>query len=121
MQNYFIPTAPTEFEEKASAFHQFCLTKIEEKNIDHNCNVNMDKVPLPFDMSAYRNIEQIGANSVPIMTTVNEKTSCTVVLASSSSGLKLPPMVILRKALPKGNFPDQIVVKANEKGWLTRI
>ena len=110
---------PSDFEEKASTFRQFCLMKIEEKNIDHNCIVNMDEVPVPFDMPPNRTIEQVGANSVPIITTGNEKTSCTVVLACSSSGLKLPPMVIFkRKTLPKGNFPDGVVVKANEKGWM---
>ena len=110
---------PADFEEKASAFREFCLVKIEEKNIDHNCIVNMDEVPIPFVMPANRTIEQVGANSVPIMTTGNEKTSCTVVLACSSSGLKLPPMVIFRrKTLPKSKFPDGVLVKANEKGWM---
>ena len=110
---------PADFEEKASAFREFCLAKIEEKNIDHNCILYMNEVPIPFDVLANRTIEQIGANSVPIMTTANEKASCTVVLACSSSGLKLPPMVIFkRKTLPKGKFPDGVVVKANEKGWM---
>ena len=110
---------PADFEENASAFRQFCLMKIAEKNIDRNCIVNMDKVPVPFDMPANRTVKQVDANSVPIITTGNEKTSCTVVLACSSSGLKLPPMVIFkRKTLPKGNFPDWVVVQANEKGWM---
>ena len=70
-------------------------------------------------MPANHTIEQVGAKSVPIMTTGNEKTSCTAVLACSSSGLKLPPMVIFkRKTLPKGKFPDGVVVVANEKGWM---
>ena len=47
--------------------------KIEEKNIDRNCIVNMDEVPVPFDMPANRTIEQVGADSVPIMTTGNKK------------------------------------------------
>ena len=33
----------------------------------------MDEVPVPFDMPANRTIEQVGAKSVPIMTTGNEK------------------------------------------------
>ena len=32
----------------------------------------MDEVPIPFDMPANRTIKQVGANSVPIMTTGNE-------------------------------------------------
>ena len=110
---------PADFEEKASIFREFCQTKITEKNIHHDNIFNMDEVSIPFDMPANHTIEQVGAKSVPIMTTGNEKTSCTVVLACSSSGLKLPPMVIFkRKTLPKGKFPDGVVVKANEKGWM---
>jgi len=110
---------PADFEEKAGIFREFCHTKIAEKNIHQDCIFNMDEVPIPFDMPANRTIEQIGANSVPIVTTGNEKTSCTVVLACSSSGFKLPPMVIFkRKTLPKGKFPDGVAVKANEKGWM---
>ena len=26
--------------------------------------------------------------------------------------------IFKRKTLPKGNFPDGVVVKANEKGWM---
>lgn len=110
---------PADFKEKASIFREFCQKKIVEKSIHYDCIFNMDEVPIPFDMPANRTIEQVGANSVPIMTTGNEKTTCTVVLACSSSGLKLSPMVIFkRKTLPKGKFPDGVVVKANEKGWM---
>ena len=73
------PRLPSDFKEKASTFHQFCLMKTEEKNKDHNCIVNMDKVPGPFDMPANRTIEQVGANSVPIITMGNEKT-CSLLL-----------------------------------------
>ena len=62
-----------DFKEKASTFGKFCLIKIQEKNIDHNCIFNMNEVPVPFDMPANRTIEQVGANLVPIMTTGNEK------------------------------------------------
>ena len=41
-----------DFKEKASTFREFCLMKIEEKNIDHNCIVNMNKVLVSFDMPA---------------------------------------------------------------------
>ena len=70
---------PADFEEKGNTFRKFCLMKIEEINVDHNCIFNMDEVPVPFDMPANRTIEQVGANLVPIMTTGNEKTFCTVV------------------------------------------
>ena len=77
---------PADFEEKASTFREFCSMKIEEKIVDHNCIVNTVEVPVPFDMPANRTIEQVDANSVPIMTTGSEKTSCTVALVCSSSG-----------------------------------
>ena len=64
---------PADFEEKASTFHEFCSMKIEEKIVDHNCIVNTVEVPVPFDMPANRTIKQVGANSVPLMTTGKEK------------------------------------------------
>ena len=81
---------PADFEEKASTFGEFCLMKIEEKTIDHTCIINMNEVSVPFNMPANRTIELVGANSVPIMATENEKASYTVVLACSLSRLKLP-------------------------------
>ena len=79
----------------------------------------MDEVPVPFDMPADRTFALVGADAVPIITTGKKNTTCTVVLSCSSSGLKLLPTVIFKmKTLPKGKFPDGVVVKANEKRWI---
>lgn len=70
----------------------------------------MDEVPLTFDL--------------PLTWTVNkkghERTHFTCVLSCAASELKLPPMVIFKwLTMPKEKFPKEIVVKVNEKGWMT--
>ena len=42
-------------------------------------------------------------------------------LAATADGRKLPPLLILkRKTLPKsGAFPKDVIVRAQEKGWIT--
>ena len=59
-------------------------------------------------MPANRTIEQVGANSVPVMTTGNEKN---IMYCCFSMFFKWI------KAATNGNgkFPDKVVVKANEK------
>ena len=112
---------PSDFKEKASrpTFRQFCLMKIEEKNKDHNCIVNMDEVPGPFDMPANRTIEQVGAKSVSIITMGNEKNIMYCCFSMFFKWIKVASNGIFkRKTLPKGNFPDGVVVKANEKRWM---
>lgn len=40
-------------------------------------------------------------------------------LACTADGGKLPPYVIFkRKTLPKEKFPDGVIVKVHEKGWM---
>lgn len=79
----------------------------------------MDEVPLTFDCPPNRTVTTTGEKCVSITTTGHEKTSFTCVLACSASGEKLKPMLIFkRKTLPKENFPADIVVRCNEKGWM---
>ena len=52
-----------------------------------------------------------------VKTTGHEKDHFTVVLACTADGAKLKPMVIL-KTMPKGNFPDGIVLHVHPKGWM---
>uniref|UniRef100_A0A8C3TJ34 HTH CENPB-type domain-containing protein n=1 Tax=Catharus ustulatus TaxID=91951 RepID=A0A8C3TJ34_CATUS len=109
----------TDYKEKLAAFWSYCKSKISEKNIQPHCIINMDKVPLTFDMPLTRSVEHTGTPTVPIRTTGNKKTSFTVVLGISSDGQKLHPMVIFkRKTLPKDKFPKGIKVEVNPKGWM---
>jgi hypothetical protein len=64
-------------------------------------------------------IEKQGVRSVTIKTTGAEKQRCTVMLAVTADGGKLPPHVIFkRKTLPKEKFPPGIHVRVQEKGWM---
>ncbi|KAF4798791.1 pogo transposable element with KRAB [Turdus rufiventris] len=110
---------PADNEEKLATFRSYCKSKISEKNIQPHCIINMDEVPLTFDMLLTRTVEQTGTAIVPIRTTGNKKTSFTVVLGVSSNGQKLCPMVIFKiKTLPKDKFPKGIFVAVNPKGWM---
>jgi hypothetical protein len=58
---------------------------------------------------------------VLLNTTQCEKLHLTVILAATANGRKLPPLLILkRRTLPKSEaFPKDVIVRAQEKGWMT--
>jgi hypothetical protein len=110
---------PQDYEEKLAAFRAFCAEKMAAHNIEPDHIINMDEVPLTFDLPLNRTVEQTGAHSVSIKTTGHEKASFTAVLAVTGAGTKLPPMLIFkRKTMPKEKFPAGIVITVNEKGWM---
>lgn len=66
----------------------------------------MDEVPLTFDVSPSRTVDTTGEKTVSIVTTGNEKTSLTCVLACGANGEKLTPLLVFKhKTMPTGNFP----------------
>ncbi|KAF4804496.1 pogo transposable element with KRAB domain-like protein [Turdus rufiventris] len=108
-----------DYEEKVATFRSYCKSKIAENNIQAKHIINMDEVPLTFDMPLTRTVEKTETPTVPVRTTGNEKSSFTIVLSVLSDGQKLSPMVIFkRKTFPKDKFPDRIVVAVNPKGWM---
>ncbi|KAF4804982.1 pogo transposable element with KRAB domain-like protein [Turdus rufiventris] len=110
---------PADYEEKLVTFLSYCKSKISEKNIQPHCIINMDEVPLTFDMPLTRTMQQTRTSMVPIKNTGSKKTLFTVVLGILSNGQKLRPMVIFkRKVLPKDKFPKGIDVAMNPKGWM---
>ena len=110
---------PKDYQEKLATFRAYCKNKITEKKIHPEHIMNMDEIPLTFDIPVNRTVEKRGTSTVSIRTTGNEKSSFTVVLACHANGQKLPPMVIFkRKTLPKENFPAGVVIKVNPKGWM---
>jgi hypothetical protein len=58
---------------------------------------------------------------VPAKTTGKGELRYTVVLAAMASGTKLPSMVIFKglKDIPKGHFPNDVVVQVSEKGYMS--
>ena len=98
-------------------FRTYCKNNITEKKIRPEHIINMDEVPLTFDIPVNRTVDKMGAHTVNIRTTGNEKLPFTVVLTCQANGQKLLTMVIFkRKTLPKENFPASVVIKANSKG-----
>ncbi|CAJ0603024.1 unnamed protein product [Cylicocyclus nassatus] len=66
-----------------------------------------------------RTVDQVGADAVRINSTGHEKSNFTVVLSATVAGEKLRQMVIFKKKrIPKDNFPTEVIVRANEKGWM---
>lgn len=110
---------PEDHKEKIAAFQAFVAEQTKKFNLGSDHIINMDEVPLTFDIPMNRTINAQGASSVTIRTTGHEKASFTVVLGCTASGKKLPPMVIFkRKMAIKEKFPPGIVVHQNEKGWM---
>lgn len=110
---------PEDFKEKLATFRQYCSEKVTTYTMDPDRVINMDEVPLTFDMPMNRTVEKKGTASISIKTTGHEKASFTLVLAVTAGGTKLPPMIIFkRKTMPKEKFPKGIVVQVNEKGWM---
>lgn len=79
----------------------------------------MDEVSLTFDVPRSRTVDKTGEKTVLTVTTRNKKTSLTCVLACAANGEKLKPLLIFkRKIMPKGNFPPDVIIRCNEKGWM---
>lgn len=109
---------PDDWEIKRSDFLKFTHEQIKENKFSTDQVINMDEVPLTFDCPPSRTVNKVGESTVGIITTGHEKTSFTCVLSCTASGVKLNPILIFkRKTLPKGDFPKDILIRANEKGW----
>ncbi|KAF4795049.1 hypothetical protein TURU_096745 [Turdus rufiventris] len=65
---------PADYEEKLASFRSYCKSRISEKNIQPDHIINMDEVPLTFDMPLNRTVERIGTSTVSVRTTGNKKT-----------------------------------------------
>lgn len=102
---------------------QAFLAYVMYMRIDHDYPLgliaNMDETPVTFDLPSNTTIDETGARSISIRTTGHEKTNFTVVLSCMADGTKLPPLVIFKlKKIPRGNFPPEVVVRANQTGWM---
>lgn len=110
---------PHDHMEKCAEFRRFVQN--EMMNISAHNLGNMDEVPVPFDIVFGRTVDRAGKDSIKIDSTGHEKSNFTVVLAVMADGQKLKPMLIFKKKLmPKGPFPDDVVIKTNTKGWMTQ-
>ena len=91
----------------------------EEYSVRADNIVNMDEVPLTFNIPMEKTVDSHGVNSVTIKTTGHEKMHFRCALAVTASGKKLPLMLIFkRKTMPKEHFPVVVVVRVTIKGWM---
>lgn len=110
---------PPDYQEKITNFGEFTQRKIEEYSIGPDQIINMDEVPLTFDLPLTRTVNKKGESSITLRTTGHERTNFTCVLGCTASGLKLPPMVIFKRiTMPKEKIPNGISFKVNKKGWM---
>lgn len=110
---------PPDWEQKLHDFHSFVQNEIVQLKLKYCDIINMDEVPMSFDIPASRSVANKGVKTVAIDTTGHERTNFTVVLACTASGAKLKPMVIFKKVtMPRETLPGGISVVCNKKGWM---
>ena len=64
-------------------------------------------------------IEQRDTKTVSILSTGHERSNFTIVLACLADGTKLPPVIIFKLVnVPREEFPDRVIIRANAKGWM---
>lgn len=110
---------PENWEERMANFREFVGKAIEESGLTPGDVINMDEVPMSFDIPATRTVAEAGTKSIAIKTTGHERTCLTVVLACTASGVKLKPMLIFKRVtMPREKLPNSVVVHCNKKGWM---
>lgn len=121
---------PPDHGEKIANFHKFIQTKIVENSIGPDDIINMDEVPLTFDLPFIRTVNKKGEASVTLKTTGHERTHFTCVLGCTASGLKLPPIyqmclcMILQEAwqhMQTSASLPYLFLDQMKEGWLQRI
>ncbi|CAI7843731.1 unnamed protein product, partial [Closterium sp. NIES-53] len=104
---------------QSKEFWQFFRNARNEYAIDNRYIINADQTPLWLEMPATTTVEQTGVKSVPIRSAGYQKERVTVMLACTATGEKLKVWVFFkRKTLPKGDFPNDVVVGCQANGWM---
>jgi len=111
---------PKHFEQKLLNYQQYITNLKKTGNFLMGQMANADETAIYLDMPPNYTLEKKGVE-VLLKTTGCEKLRLTVMLAATADGRKLPPLLILkRKTLPKPEaFPKDVIVRAQEKGWMT--
>ena len=66
----------------------------------------MDETPLAFDLPSNTTIEQAGTKTASILSTRHDHSNFTVII------FKL-------KKIPREEFPDGVIIRANPEGWMS--
>ena len=110
---------PDNLNEKQQEFLAFIMYRRIQHDYPLTLIGNMDETPMTFDLPSNTTIDETGTRSVSIRITGHEKSNFTVVLTCMADGTKLPPLVIFKlKKIPRGNFPQEVIVRANPTGWM---
>lgn len=74
---------PDDFKEKMASFQAFVKEQIQAHDVRPNHIVNIDEVPLTFDILMGRTVAKKSEKTVSVRTIGHEKSDFTVVLASA--------------------------------------
>jgi len=112
---------PKDFEQKLLNYQWYITNLRKTGNFLMGQMANADEMTIYLDMLPNYTLEKKGVKEVLLKTTGCEKLCLTVMLAATADGRKLLPLLILkRKTLPKSEaFPKDVIVRAQEKGWMT--
>ncbi len=111
---------PPHYEQKLVEYQRYVIQLRRKMDYALSNMGNADETPVYFDMTRSTTIAEKGARDVKILSTGHEKLRVTVMLSVTADGHKLPPFLILkRKTRPKEKFPNDVIVRAQEKGWMT--
>ena len=58
---------PADMEDKVIEFHRFVLRSSQHWGYDLSCILNMDKMPMQFELPATRTLEFTGSRTVPVL------------------------------------------------------
>src|SRR5436190_20706086 len=110
---------PEDYVEQQSEFLSYVLYCRNEHNYPLTLMGNMDETPMTFNLPSNTTIEQSGTKTISILTTGHERSNFTVILTCMADRTKLLPVIIFKlKNVPKGVFPDGVIIRANSKGWM---
>lgn len=91
-----------------ASFQAFVNEKVQDHDVRPSHIVNMDEVPLTFDLPMGRTAAEKGENTISVRTTGHEKSHFTVVLPCCADGTKLPSVIIFKRKTPtKDVFPPE--------------
>jgi hypothetical protein len=110
---------PDDYVELQNSFLSYILYQRKENQYPLSLIGNMDETPLSFNLPNSTTIEQRGTKTVSILSTGHERSNFTVVLGCLADGTKLPPVIIFKLVnVPREEFPDGVIIRANAKGWM---
>ena len=110
---------PENYIEQQNEFLSYVLFCRNEHDYPLSLIENMDEMPVSFNLPNNITVEQCSTKTVSILSTGYEHSSFTVVLSCMANGTKLPPVIIFKLVnVPREEFSDGIIVRANPKGWM---